>query len=56
MNMGFLGADNVQAPLVAQNAPLWHLTLSWPKADKQEITILNTSDNEIQLLYTEKDT
>ena len=53
---GFFGADNVQAPLVAQNAPLWHLTLSWPKADKQEITILNTSDNEIQLLYTEKDT
>ena len=49
------GAENVQAVLVTQNSPLWHLPLSWPKADKQEITILNFHDKEIQLLYTGKD-
>jgi hypothetical protein len=50
------GADNVQALPVTQNAPLWHLPLSWLNADKQEITMLNFKDNEIQLLYTGKDT
>jgi len=46
----------MQDLLVTQNSRLWHLPLSWPKADKQEITVLNFSDNEIQLLYTRKDT